>query len=243
GARLFRTGDLARYLHDGTIELLGRTDDQVKIRGFRIEPGEIEAVLGQHPAVRQAVVVARGDRPERKHLIAYLTAHGPAPAPAELRGFLRDKLPEFMVPAAFVVPDALPLSPNGKMDRQALPDAEPACRKPGAEFVAPCTPTEELVADVWGKVLGVERVGAQDNFFELGGHSLLATQVISRLAQAAQVDLPLRRLFEAPTVAGLAECIEVARRADRPLPPPPVRRRPREGPPPLSFDQQRVWVL
>src|SRR5262249_34237423 len=158
-----------RYLPDGNIELLGRTDHQVKIRGFRIEPGEIEAVLGRHPAVRQAVVVARGDRPERRHLVAFLTADGPALFPQELRGFLRDKLPDYMVPSAFVVLDALPLSPNGKVDRQALPDAEVASPEARRDFVAPRNPTEEQVADVWAKVLGVERVGAEDNFFELGG--------------------------------------------------------------------------
>jgi amino acid adenylation domain-containing protein len=242
GARLFRTGDLARYLPDGTIELLGRTDDQVKVRGFRIEPGEVEAVLSQHAAVRQAVVVARGDRPERRHLVAYLTADGPAPSHPELRRFLRDKLPDYMVPSAFVVLDALPLSPNGKVERQALPDTRDVSPESGTGFVAPRTSTEEMVADVWARVLGLERVGAHDNFFELGGHSLLATQVISRLEQAFQVKLPLRRLFEAPTVAGLAETVEVACRADGP-PPPRVRRVPREGPLPLSFSQQRLWFL
>jgi amino acid adenylation domain-containing protein len=242
GDRLFRTGDLARYLADGSIELLGRTDYQVKVRGFRVEPGEIEAVLSQHPAVRQAVVVARGDRPESKHLVAYLTADGTAPSCHDLRAFLRAKLPDYMVPLGFVVLDALPLSPNGKVDRQALPDAEVVRPESGAAFVAPRTPTEELVAEVWGKVLGVEQVGVQDNFFDLGGHSLLGTQVISRLAQAFRVELPLRRLFETPTVAGLAESIDVASRSDR-QPLPPLRRAPREGSLPLSFAQQRLWFL
>jgi amino acid adenylation domain-containing protein len=243
GARLFRTGDLARYLPDGTIELLGRTDDQVKIRGFRVEPGEIEAVLGRHPTVRQAIVVARGDRPERKHLVAYVTAHGAAPSAPDLRSFLREKLPDYMVPRAFVVLESLPLSPNGKVERQALPDGEAGAPVAGADFVAPRTPAEEMVADVWANVLGVERVGVEDNFFDLGGHSLLATQVISRLAQTCQVELPLRRLFEVPTVAGLAEAIEVARRADGQRQPPPLRRRPRSERPPLSFAQQRLWFL
>src|SRR5262249_43020314 len=164
GARLFCTGDLARFLPDGTIELLGRTDHQVKIRGFRIEPGEIEAVLGQHPAIRQAVVVARGDRHERKHLVAFITADGPAPSPEDLRRFLKDKLPDYMVPAAFVVLDALPLSPNGKVDRQALSNVEVARPEASGNFVAPRTPIEEKVAHVWATVLGVKRVGAEDNF-------------------------------------------------------------------------------
>jgi amino acid adenylation domain-containing protein len=243
GARLFRTGDLARYLADGLIELLGRTDDQVKIRGFRVEPGEIEAVLSQHPAVRQAVVVARGDRPESKHLVAYLRADGAsAPSSQELRAFVRAKLPDYMVPLGFVVLDALPLSPNGKVDRQALPDAKLTRPESEAGFVAPRTPTEERVAEVWANVLGIERVGVQDNFFDLGGHSLLGTQIISRLTQAFQVDLPLRRLFETPTVAGLAESIDVACRSDR-RPLPPLQRAPRDGPLPLSFAQQRLWFL
>jgi amino acid adenylation domain-containing protein len=242
-ARLFRTGDLARYLADGSIELLGRTDYQVKVRGFRVELGEIEAVLSQHPAVRQAVVVARGDRPESKHLVAYLTADGAgAPSAHDLRAFLRAKLPDYMVPLGFVVLDALPLSPNGKVARQSLPEAEIVRAEPEAGFVAPRTPTEELVAEVWAKVLGVERVGVQDNFFDLGGHSLLGTQVISRLAQAFHVELPLRRLFETPTVAGLAECIEVACRSDR-QPLPPLQRASREGSLSLSFAQQRLWFL
>src|SRR5262249_18392336 len=159
--------DLARFLPDGTVELLGRTDDQVKVRGFRLEPGEIEAVLGRHPAVRQAVVVARGDHPEHRHLVAYLTADG-SPSAQELRGVLRDTLPDYMVPGAFAVLDALPLTPNGKVDRQALPDVEGVHPGAGADFVAPRTATEEQVADVWGKVLGVKRVGVYDNFFDLG---------------------------------------------------------------------------
>jgi amino acid adenylation domain-containing protein len=241
GERLFRTGDLACYLPDGTIELLGRTDHQVKVRGFRIEPGEIESVLGQHPGVRQAAVVARGDIPDNKRLVAYLTA--PAPSPQELRTFLKEKLPEYMVPSAFVALDALPLSPNGKIDRQALAAIEEAKPESQADFIAPRTPVEEDVAAIWASVLGLERVGVNDNFFDVGGHSLLATQVISRLAKAFQVELPLRRLFEVPTVAGLAEAVEVARRAGEVLHRPPIQRLPREGPLPLSFAQQRLWFL
>jgi amino acid adenylation domain-containing protein len=242
GALLCRTGDLARYLGDGSIELLGRTDYQVKIRGFRIEAGEIEAILTQHPAVRQAVVVARGDRPESKQLVAYYVADGAAASSHELRSFLRARLPEYMVPVGYVVLDALPLSPNGKVDRQALPEADLAHPESGARFVAPRTPTEERVAEIWAKVLGVERVGAEDHFFDLGGHSLLATQVIARVAQAFHVELPLRRLFESPTVAGIAESIEVARRSEQPVLP-PLERGPREGSLPLSFAQQRLWFL
>ncbi len=241
GARLFRTGDLARFLPDGTIELLGRSDDQVKIRGYRIELGEIEAVLGQHPVLQQVAVVARNSGPGSKRLVAYVAADEPRPSAHELRAFLRDKLPDYMVPSSFLVLDRLPLTPNGKIDRRSLP-AEPDDASIATAYVAPRTPVEELVADVWARVLGVERVGAEDNFFDLGGHSLLATQVISRLSQACQVELPLRRLFETPTVQGLAESIEVARRAGR-RPQPPLRPRPPGESAPLSFAQQRLWFL
>ncbi|HEX6292636.1 MAG TPA: amino acid adenylation domain-containing protein, partial [Herpetosiphonaceae bacterium] len=221
GGRLYRTGDLARYLPDGTIEFLGRIDHQVKVRGFRIELGEIEAVLAQHPGVREAVVLLRDER-----LVAYVvtnkeqrnkeqrTENGPADdscslcsvlcSPQELRQFLGQRLPDYMVPGAFVVLDALPLTTNGKLDRAALP--APSSERPElpAGFTAPRTPVEELLAAIWADVLGVERVGIHDNFFELGGHSLLAIQLVARLGEALQVRIPLRQLFDAPTVAGLA---------------------------------------
>jgi amino acid adenylation domain-containing protein len=208
GARLYKTGDLGRYLPDGNIEFLGRRDYQVKVRGFRVELGEIEAVLSQHPAAREAVVVARDDTPEERRLVAYLVVdREPAPAAAELRSYLIEKLPDYMVPSSFVMTDAIPRLPNGKVNRGALraPDqSRPELERP---FVSPRTPVEEVLAGTWAEVLHLEQVGVHDNFFELGGHSLLATRIMSRLRQAFQIDLPLRYIFEAPTVAGLAASI------------------------------------
>jgi acyl carrier protein len=203
--RLYKTGDLARYLLDGNIEFLGRIDHQLKIRGFRIELGEIEAVLTQHPDVREAVVMAREDVPGDKRLVAYVVpVQELIPTVGGLRRFLKQKLPEYMVPSAFIRLDALPLTPNKKVNRQLLPSPDQA--RPNLEeiFVDPRTPVEELLAGIWAEVLRLERVGIHDNFFELGGHSLLATQVISRMREVFQVEPPLSALFETPTVAGLA---------------------------------------
>ncbi|MGH7827785.1 MAG: MupA/Atu3671 family FMN-dependent luciferase-like monooxygenase, partial [Candidatus Binatia bacterium] len=208
GARLYRTGDLARYLPDGNVEFLGRLDHQVKIRGHRIELGEIESVLEGRAAVREAVVIMREDTPGENRLVAYLTAkEQPFPSIDELREFLTHKLPDYMVPSAFVLLDALPLTPNGKVDRRALPmpdQARPAFEKP---FVAPSNPLEEVLAGTWAKLLGVERVGTDDNFFELGGHSLFAVRLISQLRTLFKVELPLRTLFDTPTVAALSRAI------------------------------------
>ena len=242
GARLYKTGDLARYRPDGNIEFLGRSDHQVKIRGFRIELGEIEGTLGQHPVVLQAIVQAQEVGSGEKRLVAYVVAARESRRTAsELRGFLKDKLPEHMVPAVFVLLDAFPLTANGKVNRQALPT--PDDRRPELDqvFVACRTPTEELLAAIWSQVLGVERVGIYDNFFQLGGHSLLATQVVSRIREAFQVEMPLRRLFEAPTVVGLAESIDVGRGAG--LLASPIVPVPRDGELPLSFAQQRLWFI
>jgi acyl-coenzyme A synthetase/AMP-(fatty) acid ligase/acyl carrier protein len=207
GARLYKTGDLARYLSDGNIEFLGRIDHQVKIRGFRIELGEIEAVIKEHAAVRDAVVVAREDVAGDKRLVGYVVNREPVQV-SELRNYLQAKLPDYMVPSALVFLDFLPLTPNGKIDRRTLPRPDQSRPELEDEFVAPRTPTEELLAEKWSEVLKVERVGVHDNFFALGGHSLLATQVISRLREAFGIALPLRSLFERPTVAGLAEQID-----------------------------------
>ena len=196
---------MARYLPDGRLEFLGRVDHQVKLRGFRIELGEIEATLKECPDVRQAVVVAREDQPGQKTLVAYLKTSGQELQADKLRFHLRNKLPDYMVPAAFVFIEAFPLTPNGKIDRKALPapkDAQPQL-KPA--FVAPRTHIEEVLARNWAEVLGVERVGIHDNFFDLDGHSLLATRVTSGILQAFNVELPLRSIFESPTVATLAE--------------------------------------
>jgi len=198
GERLYRTGDLARWRADGNVECLGRFDHQVKIRGFRIELGEIEVALGRQAAVREAVVVARDSQ-----LVAYLVAaNSPPPTVAELRAYLSTTLPHYMVPALFVFLDRLPLTPNGKVDRKALPAPEGAVAT--VDYVAPGTPVEKLVAELWEQILRVPRVGMHDNFFELGGHSLLAVQVASRLRKELEVEFPLRTLFEKPTVAELA---------------------------------------
>jgi acyl carrier protein len=208
GARLYTTGDLARYWPDGTLAFLGRIDHQVKIRGMRIEPGEVEAVLCQHPAVASAVVIARQETAGDKRLVAYVVPPPDlVPTSAELRHFLQAQLPDYMVPAAFALLAELPLTPNGKVDRQALPAPDQA--RPDLEkvFVAPRTPVEEAIARIWAEVLGRQQVSIHDNFFALGGHSLLAAQVIYRLSEVFLVELPLRSLFETPTVAGVAAVV------------------------------------
>jgi acyl-coenzyme A synthetase/AMP-(fatty) acid ligase len=206
GARLYRTGDRARFLPDGRIDFLGRFDHQVKLRGFRIELGEVEAALSQHSGVREAVVIARQDGPGDAQLVAYIVPdQRQVPTVQELRHSLQEKLPDYMLPAAFVFLKALPLTANGKADRGALPaPGQSASRPPG---VPPRTAVEEILAGIWSEVLGLQQVGVHDNFFELGGHSLLGIQVLSRVRHAFRVELPPRDLFEAPTVAGLAEAL------------------------------------
>jgi amino acid adenylation domain-containing protein len=205
GARLYRTGDLARYRADGNLEFLGRMDHQVKIRGFRVELGEVEAMLAQHPSVKEATACAREDLPGDKRLVAYVVANpGQSALAEELRRFLKEKVPDHMVPAAFVTLERLPLTPSGKVDRRALPAPPEARADVQNDYVAPRTPTERTLVQIWSEVLRVRPLGIHDNFFELGGHSLLAMQVVSRLRDAFQVELPLRSLFECPTVAGLA---------------------------------------
>ncbi|MEW5928740.1 MAG: amino acid adenylation domain-containing protein, partial [Gemmatimonadota bacterium] len=203
GARLYRTGDLARWLPGGVAEYLGRTDFQVKVRGFRVEPGEIEAALAAHPSVRESVVVAREDGPGEPRLVAYAVADGGAASPDALRAWLRERLPEHMVPSTFVLLDALPLSPNGKTDRGALPAPERAAGS-AAAYAAPRSEAEAALAAIWADVLGVERVGVHDHFFDLGGTSLLAVRVGSRVQEAFGVGLPLHALFQAPTVEALS---------------------------------------
>ncbi|HEX7239875.1 MAG TPA: amino acid adenylation domain-containing protein, partial [Longimicrobiaceae bacterium] len=213
GARTYRTGDRARWLADGTLEFLGRTDQQAKIRGFRVEPGEVETALRAHPGLRDAVVAVREDTPGNRRLVAYLVPHPGAetPRPAALRTFLRARLPEYMVPAAFVPLEALPTTPSGKTDRAALP--APDRRAAGEEYVVPRNPTEEALAAVWAEVLGIERVGANDNFFDLGGHSLLVVQLHSRLRERLAPDLTVADLFGVRTLADLARQIDEAREA------------------------------
>ncbi len=203
GARLYRTGDRARWRDDGALEYLGRLDDQVKIRGFRIEPGEVEAALRQHPGVRDCAVVARMDDGEAR-LAAYVVGEAAAD---ELNAHLRQSLPEYMVPSAFVALDALPLTPSGKLDRNRLPAPE---YRAAAQYVAPRTPAEEMMAQIWTDVLKVERVGVEDNFFEMGGHSLRATLIVTRVEAAFGMHLPLRAIFDNPTIAGLVAALESA---------------------------------
>ena len=209
---IYKTGDLGSVRDDGNFRFLGRKDNQVKVRGIRVELGEIESHLLNHPLVTATVVLAREDRAGDLRLVAYIVANQEqAPTISDLRSFLKTKLPNYMVPSAFVLLEALPLTPNGKVDRRALPT--PSQNRPEFDepFVAPCTPVEEELTQIWSKVLSVERVGIHDNFFELGGHSLLVTQVVSRIRDAFEVELPLRDLFEKPTVAGLAEHLETIR--------------------------------
>lgn len=208
-SRLYKTGDLACYLRDGNIKLLGRVDHQVKIRGFRIEPGEVEALLTQHPGIRESVVIVREDCPGDKRLVAYIVPKSKnIPTTSDLRRFLEKKLPKYMVPAVFVILEVIPLNPNGKLDRQALPTPDTIRPELEAAYVAPRTSTESVLTEIFARILQVEQVGVNDDFFELGGHSLLATQLIARLLKAFQIKLTVMDLFEVPTVAGLAERIE-----------------------------------
>jgi amino acid adenylation domain-containing protein len=258
-ARLYRTGDLGRYLPNGEIEFLGRTDDQVKIRGHRIELGEIEATLCRNPLVRQCVVVVCGGTADSKFqisdfksqnsdferaLIAYLVPSSESvPDTAELQLYLRQTLPEVMVPAAFVVLDALPLTPNGKVDRKSLPAPDYRLSRLAPEFTAPRGEIEELVAETWREVLGLEEIGAEDNFFDLGGHSLLATRVAARLRGSFNIELALRKLFELPTVSLLAAHVGELRRTQSGIIAAPIAPAPRGGALPLSSAQRRLWFL
>ncbi|HYU36097.1 MAG TPA: amino acid adenylation domain-containing protein [Thermoanaerobaculia bacterium] len=242
GARMYRTGDLVRALPDGNLDYLGRIDRQVKVRGFRIEPGEIEAVLSAHLEVRDCAVVARRDTPGETRLVAYVVpSEGADLTAAAVRELLRAKLPDYMVPAVTVFLDALPLTPNGKVDRKALPAPD----RGGTDTegsAAPSDPVEELLAGIWARVLGLDRAGIHDDFFALGGHSLLATQVVSRIRSVLGVELPVRKLFEFRTIAGLARAVEATRQEGGEQAP-PITRRPADGPPPPSFAQQRLWLI
>jgi amino acid adenylation domain-containing protein len=243
GARLYDTGDLARWRVSGDLEFVGRADTQVKLRGFRIEPGEIEATLSAHPDVDTAVVLAREDTPGDKRLAAYLVpAVGRSPVPAELRAWLGARLPSYMVPAAFVLLPALPLSPTGKVDRRRLPVPAGERRETGRPEVER-NPLEELLAGIWCDLLGVPDVAPEDSFFDLGGHSLLATRMISQVRSVLGMELPLRALFEEPTLAGFAALAERAWQGEAESAAPPLARAPRGVPLPASFSQQRLWFL
>ncbi len=252
GERLYRTGDVVRWLPDGDVDYLGRNDDQVKLRGYRIELGEIESRLADHAGARAAAVVVREDTPDDRRLVAYLVpAEGAAPTDAELRAHLRAALPDYMVPQAFVRLAKIPLTPSGKVDRRALPAPQASDAVRGDDFVAPRTDAERLVAGLWAEALRVGRLGARDDFFQLGGHSLMASQVLARLRRDHGVELPYRRIFEAPTVERFAVLVEqamsgsaagapddAARSVAAPIPHDPARTRA-----PLSVIQRRTWRL
>ncbi|MEO8191047.1 MAG: amino acid adenylation domain-containing protein [Acidobacteriota bacterium] len=243
-ARLYRTGDRARRLRSGDIEFLGRDDHQVKVRGYRVELGEIETALADHPEVREAAVLLREDQPGSQQLVAYYVAGaGETPGASALRAFLLTRLPEYMVPQSFVPLEALPLTSNAKLDRRALPAPDGTRPELEKAFVAPRTSTEEKIAEIWRRLLAVDRVGVEDDFFELGGHSLKATQAVSRIKELFAVDLPLRRLFETPTVAALARRVDELSSGHTSDSRPPLERVERDRPLRLSFGQQRLWFL
>jgi len=250
GARLYKTGDRARYWTDGTIEFLGRCDRQVKVRGFRIELGEIEALLTQHAQVQETVVIDYDESGGSKRLIAYIVpVSGYTPTSRKLRRFLEKRLPRYMMPADFILLEALPLNTNGKVDRHKLPVPEPVRPELAADFVAPRTATETEIARIFAEVLDIKQVGVDDDFFELGGHSLLATKLVARLLAVFEVELTIIDLFQSPTIAGLAERIEqlllqttVLDRENQALSLQKIhQQRAREMPVPLSFSQQSIW--
>ncbi|OSX98878.1 non-ribosomal peptide synthetase [Bacillus mycoides] len=239
GERLYRTGDLVRYMNDRNLEYIGRMDNQVKIRGFRIELGEIEAALHDHSSVKEAVVLVKEDRPGDKQLVAYVVGEGDT---GEWRENLKKQLPHYMVPAYFFQVEGMPLTPNGKVNRKALLELE-------AQFISEDittssrTPVEELIVSVWGQVLGIKNISVQDSFFEIGGHSLLATQVVSRLQEIFQIELPVRELFEYATVESLAKRLDQLRKEDRKREIPPLMPMERGETIPLSYAQQRLWFI
>ena len=236
GTRMYRTGDLARWRADGNLEYLGRTDHQVKIRGFRVELGEIETALGRQTGVAQAAVVVRQEDGGGKRLVAYVVPQEGQQLDARtLRRHLGETLPEYMVPSAMVVLEWLPLTPHGKLDRKALPAPEYSA---SAEWQAPRTPNEEILCGLFAEVLGVERVGIEDNFFEMGGHSLMATRLVSRIRATLGIEVAIRALFEAPTVAGVAQRLQDGGAARTAL---VAGERPKQIP--LSYAQQRLWFL
>jgi amino acid adenylation domain-containing protein len=243
GARLYRTGDWARYRADGQIEFTGRRDQQVKLRGFRIELGEVETALANHPSIRECAVVTREDKRAGTRLIAYFVSNGDAPNSAELRAFLAARLPEHAIPSVFIQLEALPLSANGKVNRLSLPAPEEARPNLSSDYLAPRSPAEEGLAAIWCQVLGLERVGINDNFFELGGHSLLATQIVARVRAEFKVEISLRTLFEAPTVARMITALTTADTSVEDLFLGPIARRPQADEAPLSFPQQQFWLL
>ena len=243
GARLYRTGDLVRHLPDGSLTFVGRVDSQVKLRGYRIELGEIEATLRLHPQVREAAVTVQHAPGGDQRLVAYLVAEQPSPAQEELRAFLARHLPDYMLPSLVVQLSHLPLSPNGKLDRQALPAPDWSSLALSAGSTPARSPLEEVLVAIWQEVLGLPQVGIHDNFFLLGGHSLLATQVASRLHEVFHAEVPLRTFFEAPTISDLAQRLDGALFGNPQSSRLPLQPQVRPAILPLSFAQQRLWFL
>ncbi|HKQ09015.1 MAG TPA: condensation domain-containing protein, partial [Blastocatellia bacterium] len=243
GARLYRTGDVVKYSAAGELEYLGRSDQQVKVRGYRVELGEIEAAVNEEAGVRASAVVVRDEAVSGPQVVCYVVGEdGAEVSGKQLREGLSRRLPEYMVPTVFVMLGELPLTANGKLDRKALPApmAEP---QSSTEAGAPQTVNEELVAGIFSEVLGQREVSVEANFFELGGHSLLATQVVSRVREVLGVEVPLRVVFEEPTVRGLAAAVQQQQRQGKSVAAPPIERVSREGELPLSFAQQRLWFI
>ncbi len=244
GARMYRTGDRVRYLEDGRVVFLGRMDHQVKIRGYRIELGEVESSLSAHGGVREAVVLAREEAGGDRRLVAYVVAReAPGPGAGELLRHLEERLPAYMLPSSIVTLAALPLTPNGKLDRRALAELDRPGEEVAEEQVGPRSPVEEVLASIWADVFGRERISVHESFAGLGGHSLLAIQIIARVREAFQAQVPLRAIFDAPTVAALAGKVEEAMREEEGLVVPPIERVPRDRPLRLSFAQERLWFL
>jgi amino acid adenylation domain-containing protein len=242
GTRVYRTGDMVCWRPDGNLEFEGRTDRQVKIRGFRVELGEVEAILHEHPWVQQAAVVARQDLPGEKRLVGYFVwAERGVGDIAGLRSYLKERLPEYMVPAFLVALESLPLTVHGKVDQKALPAPEEQVQ--GMTYAPPQTPVQEMLAEIWAEALHTKHVGIHNDFFELGGHSLLTTRVIAGIREKLKIELPLRTIFENPTIAELAQRSEELQRAGEASALPPLIARPRGGPSPLSFAQERLWFL
>ncbi|MBN1481966.1 amino acid adenylation domain-containing protein [candidate division KSB1 bacterium] len=243
GERMYRSGDLTRYTSEGNIEFLGRIDFQVKIRGFRIELGEIEAVLSHHDNVRDAVVLAKEDANGQTMLIGYvIPQQGSAIDQSQLQSFVRDQLPDYMVPSIILTLESFPLTSSGKVDRRALPEPDMEAFAKSREYVAPRNETETQLAAIWQDILSLDRVGVTDSFFDLGGHSLMATQLVSRIRDAFGVELPLRDIFETPTIASLTLLVEQARLREQNVAP-PIEKADRTGDIPLSFSQKRLWFL
>jgi amino acid adenylation domain-containing protein len=244
GKRLYKTGDLVRYRLTGDLEYLERLDHQVKLRGYRIELGEIEKVLGQYPEVQNVVVLCREDSPGEKQLVAYVVAASEIPLdPVTLRTYLKTQIPDYMLPAAFVVLEAFPLTSSGKINRRALPVPDQSHRARATAYAPPRTPLEEMLVEIWQDLLKVDHISVHDNFFELGGHSLLATQVVARIRTFMLGDLTVRTFFDGPTIGQLSDILQATHSQTPVLAPPPLHFQQQDGPRPLSFAQQRLWFL